>query len=40
MGFWGGLLIGLFIGDLMGIFEMALCAAARDAYDSEEDENE
>lgn len=29
MGFWCGLLIGVFVGGLMGVFAMALCVASR-----------
>lgn len=37
MGFWGGLLIGLFAGIIIGVFTVALCAAAKD-YDNVIDE--
>lgn len=30
MGFWGGLVIGLFIGAITGVFVTALCAAAKE----------
>lgn len=36
MGFWSGLVIGLFIGGIIGIIVMALCAAARHGDDLEE----
>lgn len=39
MGFWSGLVIGLFIGSLMGVFTMALCAVSRNGDDSEENKN-
>lgn len=37
MGFWGGLLIGLFAGTIIGVFTVALCTAAKD-YDNVIDE--
>lgn len=36
MGFWSGLVIGLFIGGMIGVVIMALCAAARFGDDLEE----
>lgn len=36
MGFWSGLVIGLFIGGMIGVVIMALCAAARYGDDLEE----
>ena len=36
MGFWSGLVIGLFIGGIVGIIMMALCAAARYGDDLED----
>lgn len=40
MGFWGGLVIGLFIGGVIGVIIMALCAVARYTDDMEERNNE
>lgn len=40
MVFWGGLLIGLFVGGLLGVLVIALCAASRNGDDLEENEHE
>lgn len=37
MGFWSGLVIGLFLGGIIGVFAMALCVAARN-NDKHEDQ--
>lgn len=40
MGFWSGLVLGLFVGGVIGVLAMALCVAARYGDDLEGDKNE
>lgn len=40
VGFWSGLLIGVFVGSLMGVLTMALCVASGNYDDLEERKNE
>lgn len=31
MGFWGGLLIGLFVGVIIGVFTISLCVVSKES---------